>query len=163
MLSLVPLLTLALAPVPASAALESPSRHIRGTVAYVDRLLKGGFYRSPTFAQLVSRIEGSDVIVYVELVPKLPAPLEGRLLLMAEAHGHRYVRIQIAKRDTLEDTIALLGHELQHAAEVAEATDVVDQTRFEALFARIGLVSGDHRYETEEAVLAGRRVRKELA
>ena len=163
MLSLVLLLTLAVAPVPAGAALESPSRHVRGTIAYVDRLLKNGFYRSPTFAQLVARIEGSDVIVYVELVPSLPAPLEGRLFLMAQAHGHRYVRIQIAKRDTFEDTIALLGHELQHAAEVAEATEVVNQTRFEALYARIGIVSGEHRYETEVALKVGRQVRKELA
>src|SRR5262245_37049675 len=130
MLSLVPLLMLALAPVPASVALDSPLRHVRGTIPYVDQLIKDGFHRSPTFAHLMSRIERSDVIVYVELVPTLPPAIEGRLLLMARAHDHRYLRIQIAARGMPDDTIALLGHELQHAAEVAEAPDVRDQSDF---------------------------------
>jgi hypothetical protein len=157
------LLALALAPVSASAALESPLRHVRGTVPYVDWLLKDGFHRSPTFARLMSRIERSDVIVYIEVLPTLPVALDGRLLLSARAHENRYVRIQIALRGTPDDTIALLGHELQHAAEIAAAPEVSDQVGFVALYQRIGRRSGSHEYDTVEAQEAGRQVRRELA
>jgi hypothetical protein len=163
MLSFVPLLWLGLAPVPASAALESPLRHVRGTGAYVNELLRDGFHRSPTFAHLMSRIERSDVIVYVELMPTLPPGLDGRLSLSSRAHEFRYLRIQLAPRGTFDEMIATVGHELQHAAEVAEAPDVRDQSAFVALYERIGLRSGWHQYETVKAQAAGRQVRKELA
>jgi len=149
-------------PVTATAALESPTRHIRTTSPYVTSLLKGGFYRSPTFARLVARLERSDLIVYVQLVTQMPPGVDGRLFMLPRAHETRYVRIQIGMQDSMSAAIALLGHELEHATELANAPDVVDMEGFVALYQRIGLQSGWHQYETVAAQEAGRHVKREI-
>jgi hypothetical protein len=163
MLSIVLVLAMAATmPVNPSAALESPTRHIRTTFPFVRSLLQDGFYKSPTFARLVMRIERSDLIVYVELVPQLPAGVEGRLLMLPRTHDIRYVRIQIGIQGSLDDTIALLGHELEHATELADAPGVIDMDGFVALYERIGLKSGWHQYETAAAQETARQVRNEI-
>jgi len=155
-------LACALAPLSATAALDSPQRHVRTTDRSVRHLLKRGFTRSHTFAQLMARLERSDVIVYVEEVPRLPGALEGRMMMLPRAHAFRYVRIQIALRGSPDDSIALLGHELQHAIEIAEAVDVVDEAGLVKLYQRIGLRGGLHVFDTIAAQQMGRTVRREL-
>ena len=59
-------LTCTLAPLSATAALDSPQRHVRTTDRSVRNLLKRGFSRSATFARLLTRLEYSDVIVSIE-------------------------------------------------------------------------------------------------
>src|SRR4051812_39100370 len=83
-----------------AAVLDSPTRHVRGVDRAARRLLRTGFEQSPTFAALLRRLERSDLIVYVEEVPRLPGALEGRLVIQPPAHGTRYLRIQIALRGT---------------------------------------------------------------
>lgn len=144
-----------------SAALDAPNRHVRTQDRTIRSLLKRGFTHSPTFARLLARLEQSDLIVYIEEVPRLPGALEGRLLLPA-AHTQRYVRIQLTLRGGLEDSVALLGHELQHAIEVAEDVGVTDQTTLAALYERIGRRWGPDLYDTQAAQEVGRLVRREL-
>jgi hypothetical protein len=169
MLSFVPLVLSAMLAVPAaaplteSAVLEAPTRHIRTLDASMTHLLKRGFRKSAAFASLVYRLQNSDVIVYVEEVPRLPTGLEGRLVMMPGAHGQRYVRIQIARRGSPEDCVAVLGHELQHAVEVADATDVRDQAGMIELYERIGTRAGPHVYDTAAAQEMGRTVRREIS
>lgn len=169
MLSLAPLLFAALlsgasnAPLPASVTLDAPTRHVRTTSRGITKLLARGYQRSPTLAAIITKLQHSDVFVYIEDVPRLPGALEGRLMMLPRAHEARYVRIQIALRGAPEDTIALLGHELQHALEVAEAPSVSDQAGLERLYARIGVSGGAHQYDTVAAQETGRTVRRELA
>ena len=62
------------------------------------------------------------------------------------------------------DLISTIGHELQHALEVAAATDVKDQRGLERLYQQIGQAGLDKRsYDTEAAQVTGRRIRAELA
>jgi hypothetical protein len=150
------------APLTESAALDSPHRHVRSQDRSIRYLLKRGFNHSPTFAHLMARLEKSDVIVYVEEVPRLPAALEGRMMMLPTSHGQRYVRIQIALRGAPDDSIAILGHELQHAIEVAQETAVNDQAELAALYQRIGTRNGDKVYDTFAAQEVGRMVRREL-
>src|SRR5215831_17321947 len=103
MFAIFPLLAMAATPPPPSAVLESPTRHIRTTGPYVDTLLKDGFYRSPTFARLVTRLERSDLIVYVEAVPRMPPGIEGRMMMTPRTHDHRYVRIQMGMQGSAAD------------------------------------------------------------
>lgn len=149
-------------PVSPSAALDSPTRHVRTSFPYVTSLLKDGFYKSPTFARLVARLEHSDLIVYVEVLQQMPAGIEGRMVMLPHAHGTRYVRIQIGAQEAENDSIALLAHELEHATEVANAPDVTDMNRFVALYERIGQKSGWHQYETAAAQETARQVRNEI-
>jgi hypothetical protein len=167
MLSIVPLLLLGpLAPTApmtsANLLLDSPARHIRTTNSYVWKLLKSGYARSPSFARLVSHLHTSDLYVQIEIVPQLPPALEGRLIHLARAHQVRYVRIQIALRGSAEDMIALLGHELQHATEVADAVGADDAAGLVALYQRIGMQHGEQQYDTVAAEEMGRTVRREL-
>ena len=146
-----------------AALLESPYRHVRTTNANVQGLLERGVAKSPTFAALLARLNASDVIVYIEQTVDLPKTLQGRLLLMPLANHQRYLRIQINRDGSQNELVATIGHELRHAIEVAEASDVRDETALERLYRRIGMgSSGEHTYDTEAARTTGRRVRKEL-
>ena len=149
-------------PLTADAILESPTRHVRTTDRALRSMLRTGFVQSPTFAALMRRLEVSDLTVYIEEVPRLPGALEGRLLMMPPAHGFRYVRIQVARRGSPSDTIALIGHELRHAVEVAEALDVTSEQALGDLYRRIGVSRGKDIYDTHEAQETGKRVLKEL-
>lgn len=142
--------------------LEAPTRHIRSTDAPIRKLLRSGFRQSPTFASLITRLQRSDVIVYVEGVPRLPGALDGRMMMLPRVTGFRYVRIQIALRGTPEESIAVLGHELQHAVEVADAMEVGDAAGLARLYQRIGIRSGPDVYDTDAAQQTGRTVRREL-
>ena len=64
--------SIAFAPLTESAVLDSPYRHVRTQDRSVRQLLKRGFNRSYTFAHLMARLEHSDVLVYIEEVPRLP-------------------------------------------------------------------------------------------
>ena len=121
-------------PLDAAAVLDSPTRHVRSTHRSVQGLLRTGYQRSPTFASLLARLQQSDVYVYVEEVDRLPGGLEGRLVIMRPSHGFRYVRIQIVLRGSMLDATALLGHELRHAIEIADAATVQDTKTLVALY-----------------------------
>lgn len=154
--------SLAFAPLTESAALDSPYRHVRTQDRLVRHLLKRGFRYSPTFAALMARLEHSDVLVYIEEVPRLPGALEGRMMMLPTAHGQRYVRIQTTLRGAPDEAVALLGHELQHAIEVAQDEAVDDETKLIALYRRIGQRGGPHVFDTLAAQEIGRVIRREL-
>jgi len=149
-------------PFTAHALLDSPSRHVRLMDQRMRPLLRAGYEHSPTFAALLARLQRSDVYVYVDVVARLPGSLEGRLLVLPPSHGVRYVRIQIALRGSQYESIAVLGHELRHAVEVADAPDVLDADGLVTLYRRIGIERGQNEFDTQEAQETGRRVLKEL-
>ena len=150
-------------PMTESALLDAPTRHVRTTDPAIKSLLKRGLRQSATFASLVARLQQSDLIVYVEGIDRLPNAIEGRLLILPVPRGVRYVQIQIRLRGALDDSIALLGHELQHAVEVAQASDVRDEKGLARLYQRIGVSGGAHVYDTAAAQQTGRIVRRELS
>jgi hypothetical protein len=145
-----------------TALLDAPTRRVRSADHSIRKLLKRGYRQSSAFRDLLTRLQRSDVYVYIEEVPRLPGALEGRMMILPKAHGHRYVRIQVALRGSTDDGIALLGHELQHAVEIADAVDVSDEKGMEALYTRIGVRGGAHIYDTLAAQEMGRRIRREL-
>jgi hypothetical protein len=150
-------------PADAIAVLDSPHRHVRAANASMGLLLRKGYEKSPTFAALLARLEHSDLYVYVEEVERLPGALEGRILILPRRHGVRYARIQIALRGTRNESIAVLGHELRHAVEVADASTVEDNTSLVALYRRIGIEYGNNEFDTVEAQETGRQVLRELS
>jgi hypothetical protein len=144
--------------------LTAPDRRVRAKDARLFSMLAEGMNRSRAFAALVTALNRSDVIVYVETVMTLPQDTRGRLTLLPLAGQYRYLRVQIRSDLSRRDAIALIGHELQHAIEIAEAIDVRDTTSLIKLYERIGHASsGDHAYDTDAAQDMGRLVRRELA
>jgi hypothetical protein len=144
------------------AIMESPTRHVRAVDKRMAAIVADGMRCSATFAQLVLALDRSDVIVYIEATRSLPATLSGRLMLAAGSEGQRYLRIQITPQSHPYDLIALVGHELRHAIEVAESPDVRDEASLIALYQRIGHTEGPHHYDTLAAQDTGRQVRTEL-
>ncbi len=144
--------------------LNAPDRRVRATDARLRSLVAEGLHRSRTFAGLVTALNRSDVIVYIESVMVLPKGTMGRLALMPPAGEYRYLRVQIRADLSRREAIALIGHELQHAMEIAGAAEVRDASAMIRLYERIGHTSaGEHAYDTEAAQDMGRVVRRELA
>ena len=150
-------------PVPYATLLEDPFRRVRTTDRFIQSMLAQGMKRSVTFGDLVAAVNASDVIVYIQRVNKLPPTIAGQLMIVPVANGQRYLRIQVLDRLPPDDTIALIGHELRHALEVAASPDVHDQAGLTALYKRIGEPGGlAHSFDTRAAQNTGRRVRLEL-
>ena len=144
--------------------LNAPERRVRAPDARVRSLLAEGLHQSRTFASLMTALNHSDVIVYIEAVMILPKDTMGRLAMLPRVGGgSRYLRVQIRADLSRRDAIALIGHELRHALEIAEATEVRDTTSLIRLYERIGHPTiGEHAYDTEAARDTGRVVRREL-
>jgi len=143
--------------------LEGPLRKVRTTDRIVQSLLAEGLRRSVTFSDLVAAVNATDVIVYIQRVPKLPPTIAGQLMIVPVPGAQRYLRIQISQHLSPLETIALIGHELRHALEVAAAPEVKDQQGLTDLYRRIGEAGGVvHSFDTRAAQNTGKRVMTEL-
>ena len=89
---------------------------------------------------------------------------DGVLRFVTSAGGVRYLRITLRARLPHKPAVALLGHELQHAWEVAADPSVVNADAFEALYRRIGVPGSGSvpSYDTAAARDVQRRITSEL-
>ena len=128
-------------------------------------LLTKGLERSATIRALVHHLEQRNVIVYIQIQPALKRRLAGTLTWITNTPTHRFVRVSINPELKTEDAIATLGHELQHALEVAQAPEIVSAQTLEKYYARHGEISRTERngWDTQAARTAGDDVRRELA
>jgi hypothetical protein len=139
--------------------------HIRSTEPELLDAVADGALTSPTLHQLVERLEASDVVVYLTFDPSPSPHTSGHLSLISAVPGRRYLRVSIDRHRTGCQRIAILGHELHHAVEIAESPSVTDDATLMALYQRIGFKSaGAHLecFDSVGALLAGRIVEKEL-
>lgn len=127
-------------------------------------LLLEGLQRSETLRALVDRLEGKDVIVYVEMQPKLKARLAGALTWVTATPKFRYVRISWNPDISTNAAIATLGHELQHALEIAAQPSIVSDSTLEAHYREHGIDMRSHNgWDTIAARDRGEEVRREIA
>jgi hypothetical protein len=144
-------------PQPASAATQ-----LRGAQATSRKLIADGMTRSPTIRRLVQRLEASDVIVYVDVRNDLPAHVAGSTRFVARTATHRVVRIALNRDRSWPTLIAFLGHELQHACEVAEARTIDSADSMRAYYRTFGVRLDRDAFDTHEAREVGRIVEAEL-
>ena len=137
--------------------------HVRAMQPDGEKLLALGLATSTTFRGLIDRLEHSDVIVYVDVRSDMPQSLGGSLQFLARSVTDRFVRIRINRNSSRLWQTALLGHELQHAVEVANAPDVESTSGLRALYRRIGVRTGVDAFDSMAAQQAGYAVRAELA
>ncbi|HET9191980.1 MAG TPA: hypothetical protein VFO21_03830 [Vicinamibacterales bacterium] len=142
-----------------------PFPHVRAEDSQMRALIDDAVASSPTVRALVARITASDVVVFVACERSPAVKASGRLNFMASAGGLRYlvVRLKPARRSA---AIAMLAHELQHAAEIADTPAIVDDESLGREYERIGYRShashGGVAFDTKAAVDTGRRVAEEL-
>lgn len=128
-------------------------------------LLRAGMARSATFRSLVNRLEAGNVIVYMSLSQNLKSNVAGKLTWITKAGSFRYVKATLNMEQSANQLIATLAHEMQHALEVSQNEDVVDQRSLLALYRRIGrpIYPGvTDTWETEAAQDMAFQVRREL-
>jgi hypothetical protein len=165
------LLLLVLFVIPASPTLtaqtpeEDSHKHIRTTDSRLQRLLHEGIRGSETFRRMVDRIKHSDVIVYLDCGGGTRSA-DGRLTFISAAGGRRYVHIRVARLAAADVQIALIGHELRHAVEIADAPTVVDGETMAREYERIGFLNARQvvgaSYDSDAAVAAGYQVLRDL-
>ena len=141
---------------------QSMAPAVRPEDPAVRELIVGGMTRSATFRDLASRLDSSDVVVYVRFSPCV-GNVAACLLWASESGGTRRLVIKLDRVGrSPNELIALLGHELQHANEVASAPEIRDPASFRKSFTARGSKNADG-FETEQARVVGRRVSVELA
>ena len=135
--------------------------HVRTEQQAERRLIDDALERSATLRQLVERLERSRVVVYVSF-GRCWQRSEGCLQYLTSVSGLTYVRATLNRFDHSPAVLAgLLGHELQHALELA-AADVRSREEYESFLAHHAR-RGSAGYETDAAVEIGRRVEREVS
>ena len=136
-----------------------PAARVRA-VHGAERVLAAAAH-SGTVRRLLDRLAASDVIVYVEMTATPDVPT-ARTKLVSATPAARFLRIAVNVAQPMPEWPSLLAHELQHAVEIAEHTDVRDQPALRRLYAAIGHQHSTDSYETEAAIAVERAVRSEL-
>ncbi len=142
--------------------------HIRTTDATLAATLADGLAHSATFQALVTKIEASDVVVFLVYDRSARNLLASHISFVSAAGGRRYLTIGMLSRLPRVRQVAILGHELQHAVEIAEAPSVVDARTMAEYYAGLkygGIVdpSRDHRFESRAAIDAELQVAREIS
>ena len=150
----------------AQASADDASRKSR--VRSEDRWLAGLITRaslgSATFRGLLTTIESTNGIVFVEVGKCSHGGVRACLLMwMHAAGGNRFLRVRVDRQREGSDldVMASLGHELQHAIEGLSDVTVVDGTRLYNFFRRYA-PTDSNRFETTAAVTIGNTIRDEI-
>ena len=143
------------------------SGNIRASDDELVGLLEEGIKRSPTFKGLVDRLSKSDVILYVR--PDVTAKNNAmKLTFLAAKGGYRYLVIRVGAGRSKDQQLATLGHEMQHAVIIADASSVVDSATLRREFERVGkltqpAVGDDFFFESPVAEEVRRRILAEIS
>jgi len=161
------LLLLLLLPATYAQAQADSVQRVRTDSRYLRLVIASGIERSPTFRRIVDRLERSDLIVEVQCGHFIGSQLAGRTVFLSAQPGVRYVLVEIACWATSAPSLHMLGHELRHALEIADATWVVDGPTLAQLYQGIGFPTCGRlgpeigEFETADALDAGVRVHHE--
>jgi hypothetical protein len=163
------LLLLLLLPAAYARAQAGVAEHVRTDSRYLRLVVASGIERSPTFRQIVDRLERSDVIVEVQCGHFIGSQRAGRTVLLSAQPGIRYVLVELACWAASGPSLHMIGHELRHALEIADAPWVVDGPTLALLYQNIGFPTSGMAatetfgaFETADALEAGERVHHEL-
>jgi hypothetical protein len=137
-----------------------PTSHLRAASPVVRSLIDEAMVSSAIVNRLVAQLQRSDTIVYVEMTGSPEVP-RARTMLASASRDVRFLRISISVLIPPMERMPLLAHELQHATEIAAATEARDEAGIRQLYQRIGLGGGSDRWETREAGEVERQVRAE--
>jgi hypothetical protein len=141
------------------------SPHLRPATEASAAFVANAGTRSPDICDLVKTLDQSNVVAYVHLAPTQPGQVGSTMRFVGRTASQRFVVITIGSDLPADRQIALLGHELQHAVEVARISWVSNQADMHSLMVLIGWrdASRDGGYETSAALFAERRVARTLA
>jgi hypothetical protein len=141
----------------------SDASRLRPVSAFEATVIREGACVSPTLRALAERLDASDVTVHVSVKRFADRRLAGGLRFLAATPTDRVLLIEIAFGLDRYARIVTLGHELQHAVEVAEAAQIRDENGLRRFYASHGFAGAtEYGYETDAARRAEIAVRREL-
>jgi hypothetical protein len=131
----------------------------------MNTLLDDAHAVSSTVRALVTRIEQSNLIVYVRCVAFNQTPFVGRLMFLTAIAGQRYVVIELKNPEQWQAQVATMAHELQHAVEIADAPWVHSDTSMAQYYREAGITVCKRplTFDTDAARQVGLRVQRELS
>jgi hypothetical protein len=141
-----------------------PVAHLRTGVRSIGNAVSDGYRRSPTFRLIADQLRSANAVVYIEAgrcKPDAPQTLGGCLAPLAETAAVRYFRVVVDVGRTADQLIALIGHELQHAAELTSVPGV-RQAGGEKTAAVNDIRTAARIYETAQAQAVSRAILTEL-
>jgi len=141
------------------SAVDEPPRmaRVRAQSDAIAAAIRESVERSSTFHALLTTIDATDGLVYVE-EGRCGHSVRACLVLSVKIAGpSRLLRIKVDPRRRDCQLTADIGHELQHAIEILRDPHVRDMPSAYSLFERIG-PTGSERFETREALYAGDRI-----
>jgi hypothetical protein len=160
-LSIPMLMILAVPAVPAGHARYVP--HVRVRHAALEPLLRESIERSATVRRMVATLDASDIVVYLDVQAGMPRSLPAGIVYAGTGGSFRYLRIWLNPANTRSEMLTMIGHELQHAVEVAGAAEVRSARTLQRFYRRIGLAGGlGETWDTHAAREAGRQVAREI-
>lgn len=133
---------------------------IRPEHADVTKLINEGTRRSATFKGLIERLNATGLVVYVRFAA-CPGAVACTRFVAPQGATRRVLVVLDRFGRGPSDLIVLLAHELQHALEIADSPQVVDEASFRHFYATTGLWHGAG-YETAAAIHVARTVGSEL-
>ena len=116
-------------------AVPPDGSRLRPVSAFEAAVIRDGLCVSPTLRALADRLDTSDLTVHVSVKRFSDRRLAGGLRFLAATPTDRALQIEIAFGLDRYARIAMLGHELQHAVEVAETAQIRDQEGFRRFYA----------------------------
>src|SRR5262245_1020374 len=108
----------------ANATAEKPISftHVRSVQPHVLSAIADGYARSATFRQLVDSVEQLPCVVYVGTIVRLSRGMQGALLhLPVGASATPVLRVVVKTSLTPDESVAIIGHELQHIIEAVNS------------------------------------------
>ena len=152
---------------PSSHASETPARtrRLRVLPPCAKNLIEDATAQSSTIRALATRIEQSDLIVFIRCLPFKDHLLAGRMVFLTSIAGQRYLVIELKSPEQWNTQVATVAHELQHAVEVANEPSVRNQATMAQYYRRTGVTISSRPliFDTEAARQTGLRVQRELA
>lgn len=146
--------------------------HVRSLEPVLTDAFERGMKESPTFATVVSRLQTSDVIVYLVQDTCPGRRVVGCVAAISKAGGFRYIRINLVLVHRAAPTllkqmpvqlVAQIGHELQHAIEIAEDASIVDARTLEQAYSRKRAHRNTVGFDTDAAIDTGEHVLRDLS
>ena len=141
-------------------AVADPIFSVRPLDAGASVVIVQGQRRSAVIRGLIQELERSNLIVHVQIDADMSLALAGATNFVTSRGGYRYVRVRISARLSNRARLVTLGHELQHAVEIARS-DAADHDAVRRLLDRSGYTLGGRFYETDAARTVEQRIRME--
>ena len=142
-----------------------PDSHVRSTTPEIRALIAEGRERSEAIRSRLAALEDSNLIVYVDYYHSPVTRVAGFVTFAGTNGGWRYIRVSLRWDLPRHVQLVMLGHELQHAVEIAAAPAVVDPASMARFYAGIGseqASGGCRSFDTRAAVEVERQIRTEL-